>query len=83
MHDRIIVFEGASQFFLQEYILISQRYQLHTGSATTHCPSSNMDANNQKKKNNDNKKIPLQRSMPRSSSTKTTLTTLEVQFLQK
>jgi hypothetical protein len=40
MHDRIIVFEGASQFFLQEYILISQRYQLHTGSATTHCPSS-------------------------------------------
>jgi hypothetical protein len=37
-------------FFDKEYILISQRYQLHLVSAITHYPSDITDAHSQKKK---------------------------------
>jgi hypothetical protein len=43
-------------FFDEEYILISTRYQLHSISATTQCPSDNTDAHNHKKGENLQKK---------------------------
>jgi hypothetical protein len=43
---------AASAFLDKEYILISSRYQLHSTSATTQCPSNNTDAHSQKKKKN-------------------------------
>jgi hypothetical protein len=47
-------------FFDKENLLISQRYQLHPASATTQHPSGTMDAHIQKKKEELQKKVPLQ-----------------------
>jgi hypothetical protein len=39
----------ANFFFDKEHILILRRYQLHSASATTQCPSSNTNAHSKKK----------------------------------
>jgi hypothetical protein len=48
----------------KEYLLISQRYQLHPASATISCPNGIKDAHSKKKgkKKYKKRKVPLQRS---------------------
>jgi hypothetical protein len=71
-------------FFEKVHILVSRRYQLHSASATTHCPSGITEAHSQKRKKNYKKrKVPLQRSTTLNNSTNTTRTALEVHLLQK
>jgi hypothetical protein len=48
---KLMITGSSLDFFDKEYILISRRYQIHSASATTLCPSGNMDTHNQKKKN--------------------------------
>jgi hypothetical protein len=44
-----IILDSILLFPDKEHLLISQRYQLHLASATTHYPSCITDAHNQKK----------------------------------
>jgi hypothetical protein len=71
-------------FFDKKYILISRWYQLHPASTTTQYLNGSTDAHNQKQKD-DTKKIkdPLRCYSPRSNNTTTTITTPELQALQK